>query len=109
MIILAGVGPLTEADEFLFDNFSSKSTSNGEHLKDTDLDTMIDKERTILNEADRLKACLQIEQYIADKVFVIPTPGQYRYRMVQPRVQNYQYSDTLGVETETYAKLWLSK
>ena len=29
--------------------------------------------------------------------------------MIQPAVQSYQYSNTLGVMTETYAKLWLKR
>jgi peptide/nickel transport system substrate-binding protein len=109
IILLAGVGVVSEADEFLFANFSSKSTSNAEHVKDPGLDAMIDKQRTIVNEDARLKAVLDIERYIADKMYVVPTPGSYRNLLVQPNVHNYQFSDSLGKDTETYAKLWLAK
>lgn len=109
MIILAGVGGITDADSALFDNFSSKSTSNGDHLSDPALDAMIDKERATVNEDQRLKACQEIERYIADKVYVIPTLGSNAWLFLNPRVQNYQYSAGQGTGTETYAKLWLSK
>jgi peptide/nickel transport system substrate-binding protein len=108
-MILAGVGSVTDADSAIFDNFSSKSTSNGDHLSDATLDAMIDKERQLVNEDERLKACLDIERYVADKVYVIPTLGTNGWLFLNPRVQNYQYSASQGTGTETYAKVWLSK
>jgi peptide/nickel transport system substrate-binding protein len=107
MVVLAGAAPNTDADEFIFNHFDSRSTSNAERLNDPTLDAMIDKQRTIVNEDDRLKAILEIQRYLADKMYVVPTVGTYRWLLVQPRVRNYQYSDTLGKMTEIYAKLWL--
>jgi peptide/nickel transport system substrate-binding protein len=107
MVVFGSTASYTEADEFLFSYFHSKSLSNGEHLKDPMLDGMIDKQRTIVNEDERLKAIKDIEKYIAEKMYVVPTVGAYRYTLVQPRVQNYDYSDSLGRHTETFAKLWL--
>ena len=104
-VLFAAVGFYTDADEWLFSYFHSKSTSNGEHLKDPALDAMIDKMRTITSEDDRLKAVLDIQRYIAQKAYVVPTVGTYQWIMVQPRVRNYQYSSSLGRDTETYAKL----
>jgi peptide/nickel transport system substrate-binding protein len=104
-VLFAAVGFYTDADEWLFSYFHSKSTSNGEHLKDAALDAMIDKMRTIASEDDRLKAVLDIQRYIAQRVYVVPTVGTYQWVMVQPRVRNYQYSSSLGRDTETYAKL----
>lgn len=109
MILFPGVAAFTEADEFLFGYFHSKSTSNNEHLKDSNLDTMIDKERTIVDQNERLKAVQDINKYIAGKLYVVSTVGTYRYALVQPRVQSYQFSDSLGKQTETYAKLWLKR
>lgn len=108
-MILAGVGSVTDADSALFDNFSSKSTSNGDHLSDPALDAMIDKERALVNADERLKACLDVERYVADKVYVIPTMGNNSYVFVNPRVQNYQFTSSQGAGTETYAKLWLQQ
>jgi peptide/nickel transport system substrate-binding protein len=109
MIMLEGVGLLTDADEFVHDNFHTKSSSNAERLSDPALDAMIDKQRTLVNEDERLKAILEIEKYIADKMYVVPTNGSYRFVGIQPRVQEYDWSDTHGKHTETYAKLWLAK
>jgi peptide/nickel transport system substrate-binding protein len=108
-MILAGVGSVTDADSALFDNFSSKSTSNGDHLSDPTLDAMIDKERALVNADQRLQACLDIERYLGDKVYTIPTMGNNSYVFVNPRVQNFQFTSSQGAGTESYAKLWLAK
>jgi peptide/nickel transport system substrate-binding protein len=96
-----------DPDEWLFSYFHSKSTSNQEHLNDPMLDAMIDKERTMVNEEDRLKAVKDIQQYIADKAYAPSTVGTYNWVMVQPRVQNYNYCATSAKMQEGYAKLWL--
>jgi peptide/nickel transport system substrate-binding protein len=97
----------TDSDEYLFSYFHSKSTSNGEHLSDPTLDAMIDKERTLVDSNQRLKAVQDIQKYIADKMYVVPTVGSYQFELVQPRIQNFQYTNSLGVMTESWAKLWL--
>ncbi len=108
MALFSTVAGYTDADEWLFTYLASKSTSNEEHLSDPAYDAMLEKERTIVNEDDRLKAVLDIERYLADKMYIVPTPGTYQWWAVSPRVQGYQFSNTLGKMTETYAKLWLT-
>ncbi len=63
------------------------------------------KQRTLVNEDERLKAVMDIQKYLAEKLYAPSTVGTYQWNLVQPRVQNYQYSDTLGKMTETYTKL----
>jgi peptide/nickel transport system substrate-binding protein len=98
----------TEADDYLYIYFHSKSTSNGEKLVDPTLDAMIDKERTIADEDARLKAVQDIEKYIAGKMYVVPTVGSYTWTLVQPRIHNFQYSNG-ATFTETDAKLWIQQ
>jgi peptide/nickel transport system substrate-binding protein len=108
-IVFAGIAPATDGYEIIFNHMDSRSTSNAEHLKDPMLDGMLDKSLTIVNEGDRLKALLDIQRYLADKMYVVPTVGTYQYVMVAPRVQNYQYTNPrLGAGTETWAKLWVN-
>lgn len=98
-----------EADEILYGYFDSKSTANPGHLSDPDLDAMITKERSTLNEDDRMKVVWDIQKYIASKLYVIPTGGAaYTYFFVQPRVQNYCPTVSFGTETELYSKVSLS-
>jgi peptide/nickel transport system substrate-binding protein len=108
-LVFAGAAPATDADEQIYNHFDSRSTSNAERLKDAKLDAMIDKERTIVNEDERLKALLDIQKYLADQMYVVPTVSTYQWRMIQSRVKNYQFADAgdLNKGTETYAKLWI--
>ena len=107
MVVFGNASVYSEADEFLYSYFHSKSLSNGERLSDPALDAMIDKQRSIVNEDERLKAVIDIQTYLAEKLYVPSTVGAYRYYYVQPRVRNYNYTDSLGKGDETYAKLWL--
>jgi peptide/nickel transport system substrate-binding protein len=107
VMIFSGIPSDTEADQMLYSNFHGKSTTNAEHLSDPTLDEMIDKERSLVNEDDRLKSVQGIEKYIGDKVYVIPTPGSFTFTMVQPRVQNFSFTNTLAKFTENYSKIWL--
>ncbi len=107
MIIFGGFSPYTEPDEWLFSYFHSKSVNSHTNVKDPQLDAMIDKERATVNEADRLKAVLDIQRYVADKMYQLSTVGPNQMVLINPRIQGYQYSSTLGLMTETYSKLWI--
>jgi peptide/nickel transport system substrate-binding protein len=107
MIVFASSAGYTEADEFIYSYFDSQSTSNQEHLNDPQMDAMISKQRTIVDVNERLKAVLDIQKYVCDKVYVVPTVGSYYWDFVNPRIQNFQYSSTLGSPTEEIAKLWI--
>jgi peptide/nickel transport system substrate-binding protein len=109
MLVFAGAAPATDADEQLFNHFDSRSTSNAERLKDPKFDAMIDHERTLVSEDERLKALLDIQTYLADQMYVVPTVTTQQSRMYQSRVQNFQYADSgdLSKGTESYAKVWI--
>jgi peptide/nickel transport system substrate-binding protein len=108
VILFGAVASGTDADDWLFGYLHSKSTSNQEHLSDPDYDAMVNKERASVNEDDRLKQVLDIQKYIASKMYAPSTGGTHQWVAIQPRVQNYQYTSALGWMTETYARLWLN-
>jgi peptide/nickel transport system substrate-binding protein len=99
--------PYEEADFWFFNYFYSKSASNQEHLNDPKFDAMVDKQRTITNEDERVKAVRDIQVYMADQCLAPNYPGGSEWIFVNPRVQNYQWSNSLGEPTESFAKLWL--
>jgi peptide/nickel transport system substrate-binding protein len=109
LVLFGGASNYTEADDWLFSYFHSKSTSNQEHLSDPTYDSMVDKERTIVNEDERLKAVQEIERYLADKMYVVTVGGAHRYAVLQPRVQGYCVTDASSKHAESYAKLWLNQ
>ena len=107
MLLFAGVAQYTSPDEYLFNYFDSRSTSNQEHLKDSGLDAMLTKARALVNSEAQLKAYLDIQRYIAENMFAVTTASGFSYTFLRPGVQNYNPSSSYAVGTETYAKLWL--
>jgi len=68
---------------------------------------MIDKERTIVNQDERYRACIEIQQYVADKMYMVAfLPQANVHTAIQPYVRNYQAG---GYGQETQAALWLDK
>jgi hypothetical protein len=61
-----------------------------------------------VNEDDRLKQVLEIQSYIAEKMYAPSTVGTHQWVAINPRVQNYQFTPALGWMTETDTKLWLA-
>jgi len=107
MMCFFAASQYNDPDDWLFSYFHSKSTNNQEHLNDPAYDSMVDKQRTLVSDDDRLKAVKDIQKYIADKAYAPFTVGAYRWVMVQPRAQSYQYSGSSAKMEETYARVWL--
>jgi peptide/nickel transport system substrate-binding protein len=109
-IVANGISGFTEADEFLYNYFDSKATNAPSRLNDPQVDAQITKARTIVNDDERLKAYLDIQKYLASKVYTINgflVPNVYM--MIQPRLQGFRYSVTYGALTESFAWAWLKK
>ena len=85
MIIFGGFSPYTEADEWLFSYFDSKSVNSHTNVKDPQLDAMIDKERTLVNDDERLKAVQDIQQYVADKMYQLRRSARTITNWCSPR------------------------
>jgi len=109
-IVYTGMEGANDVDDYMYNYFGSKSTSNEEHVSDDALDSMIAKARTVLNEDDRLKAYKAIQLYVADKMYTVAGLPQPRlHTLLQPGVQGYNHSPTAGIAVETYSKLWTNK
>jgi ABC-type transport system substrate-binding protein len=113
MITFAGIEGANDVDDYIFNYFGSTSTSNEEHLKDSTLDGMITKARAVIDENARVKAYLDIQLYLADKMYSVAfLPQPINHALVQPRVQDFELSQgnpssaSNGVETD--AKIWFS-
>jgi peptide/nickel transport system substrate-binding protein len=110
MIVYTGMEGANDVDDYMYNYFGSKSTSNEEHIADPTLDAMIDKGRTVLDEDERVKAYKDIQLYIVDKMYTVSGIPQPRvHTLVQPWVRNYQFGVPAGVAAETYSKLWIAK
>ncbi len=82
---------------------------NKSRVKDTKLDKMIEDQRIELDADKRRKQIYDIQRYIAEKMYYVPTVvGSSQYGR-QPWVKNFHYGSFYGVGTETYARIWLKK
>jgi peptide/nickel transport system substrate-binding protein len=113
MITFAGIEGANDVDDYIFNYFGSTSTSNEERLKDPTLDDMISKARAVVDENARVKAYLDIQLYLADKMYTVAfLPQPINHTLIQPRVRDFDLSQgnttsaANGVETD--AKIWLS-
>jgi peptide/nickel transport system substrate-binding protein len=107
-LIYTGLSGYDTVDEFMFNYFASSATSSLARLHDPEFDAMLAKDRAVLDESARTKAYLDLQRYVADKMYAIGgLPQPPVYTMVQPRVQNFQLSVTYGLGTESFAKLWM--
>ena len=107
-------GSSNDPDGRIFDYYHSKSQVGAEHLKDPTLDAMIDKERAIVNQDERYKACIAIQQYVADKMYMIGfMPGPNVHEAIQPWIKNFYPtgagSSVGGLGTETIGRLWIDR
>jgi peptide/nickel transport system substrate-binding protein len=108
-LVYTGISSYTDIDEFIANYYHSKGTAGLSRLNDPAVDDMIAKARTIVNVDNRVNAYLDIQRYLAQKLYTIAGIHlPYTYTMRAPRVQNYQPGSGYGVFTETYAKLWLT-
>ncbi len=106
---LAGDG-YVDIDQYLFAFYSSKSERRNTPINDATFDATITKARAIINEDERLKAYMDIQKYLMDKMyFVAGWPEEPRYRLVQPWVQNYSFWANYSFFTDSYTKLWLKR
>jgi peptide/nickel transport system substrate-binding protein len=101
--------PFTDPHDYLFATMHSASTRNHAGIKDPQLDKMIEDEEQTLDENERVKKVQDIQRYVMDKMYYIPTGVGFAYTVLQPWMQNYQHSATYGFGTESYVHLWVNR
>ena len=106
---LAGDG-YVDVDQIMFAFYNSKSTRKNTPINDPTFDAQQIKARSILNDGERLKAYMDLQKYLVDKMyFVAGWPEEPRYRLVQPWVKNYSFWANYSFFTDSYTKLWVQK
>jgi ABC-type transport system substrate-binding protein len=108
--VWAGLEGHNDVDEYIFAWYDSQSTSDIGKLKDDQLESMIIKGRSILNDDDRLKQYIDIQKYMAAQLFsVAGNPNGLSFYMISPRIRNYSYGDNYGAMTGSVANVWIKK
>jgi ABC-type transport system substrate-binding protein len=104
-------GVHNDAATTLLYNYQSNNDHNLPKVNDPQLDAMMQKMNTLLDDSAHLKAILDIQRYAAAQVYFIPLPSEYAYTVVQPWVSNYQYgtSGNINEGPNTLSRLWLTR
>jgi len=109
-MIATGIEGSSGYDGYLYNWWDSKSSSGISGLNDPKFDSAIDKARTLTDEAERLKAYLDIQQYLAaNMISVTCMPNGVVTTLLQPSVHGYSPGDAATVSGHSLARLWLKQ
>jgi peptide/nickel transport system substrate-binding protein len=108
-IIATGIEGSSGYDGYLYNWWDSHSTSGISGLNDPKFDSSIDKARTLTNEAERLKAYMDIQQYLAaNMISVTGMPNGVVTTLNHPWQANYTVAEA-GVGGTAMARVWLKQ
>jgi peptide/nickel transport system substrate-binding protein len=109
LVLGAISGGYTVIDEIMFAYYDSKSGKRFNQLNDPAVDRMVESARSMLNEADRLKAYQDLQKYLINKSYYITgLPWSPAWTLIQPRIRNYSHATSYASFTESLAKLWIA-
>jgi peptide/nickel transport system substrate-binding protein len=109
-IAFSSTDGLTTVDDFLYGYFYSTSPTNIVRVKDSQLDTMLDKARTIVNDDERLKAYKDVQKYLVDKSYELSAiPNGNNFNLVQPWVHGYSGNTVEDNGRMACSGAWLTK
>jgi ABC-type transport system substrate-binding protein len=100
-----------DADVFTYQFMHSQGPSNWFHVKDSQMDALSLKQRSILSLPERQKAVQDVWKYAMQKMFLIPIASPAFIRAKQPWLnnwQNHRYLDPLGWGTHVHGLMWFS-
>jgi len=97
------------AEETLSAHFESSSARNKPQVNDPQLDPMLHKMLSILDENARLQAALDTQKYLAGQIYQISTYSEIAYTLLQPWVHNYFLGESNSPFRYTYPNLWIRR
>src|SRR6266568_1451766 len=99
------VGPV-DPELWLSSTYRTRGSTNFADFSDPQLDTMIDKQRTIFDEKQRKASVRDIILYMLDHSPYTVGTGLYYFHAYQPRVQGYQ-PETHYLNGRLFQSVWL--
>jgi len=96
-------------DAGLYQYYYSKDGGNPARIADPELDRLIDSQHRTLDKEKRHKLIRQIQEYLLEKMYVVPTVEFGFYWIMHPYVHNLVNSRALGTVFYRAADLWLDE
>jgi peptide/nickel transport system substrate-binding protein len=109
MIVVGPQGNFNEPHEFLFLLYHPKGPRNASDVNDPRLTQMIEKQMRTLDKADRKQQIYDIQRYLAEQMWYVPTAVGFRSMVYQPYVRDAYWRGDFGLGAEVIPKLWLDK
>lgn len=96
-------------DASLYQYYYSKGGGNVARIADPELDRLIEAQRKTLDKDKRYKGLRQIQEYLLEKMYVVPTVGLGFYWIVHPYVHNLVNSRSTTVMLFRAGDIWLDE
>jgi peptide/nickel transport system substrate-binding protein len=96
-----------DPDEVVYNQYHPKSFGNQTGVNDPVLTEMIEKQRTLVDKAERKKLIDDIQRYLAEKQYVVVGSIGYQSFGIQPRVKDFWFHYDFGFGAEAFIKVWL--
>jgi ABC-type transport system substrate-binding protein len=103
----APITPFEELDHSLFAILHSSSPRVSPLIKDSQLDDLVQRQRTTTDEAQRISHIHEIQRIVADNAYYIFHPAGLARAGAQARVKNYFVVPGNNAPAESFSKLWL--
>jgi len=96
-------------DASLYQYYYSKGGGNVARIADPELDRLIEAQRKTLDKDKRYKGLRQIQEYLLEKMYVVPTVELGFYWIVHPYVHNLVNSRSTTVMLFRAGDIWLDE
>ncbi len=96
-------------DASLHQYYYSKGGGNPAHIVDPELDRLIDLQQRTLDKEKRYKVLRQIQEYLLDKMYVVPTIEFGFFWIAQPYVHNLVNARATSLQFYRAGEVWLDE
>jgi ABC-type transport system substrate-binding protein len=98
-------------DRQLWNSYHSKGAANNRHVKDADLDKMLDDSRAIFDQDQYATKIKEITKYITDHAINIALPNGTNPTGTQPWVKGWFFDASAGalLEQNWFEDIWIAK
>jgi peptide/nickel transport system substrate-binding protein len=99
--------PFTEPHDYLFNMYHPQGTRNHAGINDDKLTAMIEQQQRTLDRAQRKQQILDIQRYLVDQMYYVPSVINYRSYAYAPQIHDMFPVSDYGLGAEIIPKLWI--
>ena len=100
----------SDPHDYFFNMYHTKGGRNHAGINDPQLEAMIDKEGSTLDQQERVKLVKDLQRFLATKLYYVHPAVGFLYLGHQPWIKNFNpCNQGYGFGAETAAKLWIDR